>query len=180
MNIRKALIACVALSLLSGCATTKYQCPTPTGVACMSAKEVYNLTDAPGDEGMQAATGVMKGGKKQRQQVAASAPPPAAQAQGGVPLPMPGDVVPIREQSHVMRIWIAPYEDTDGNLVMATRVYTDMDARKWSVGEPATHQSNSFFPMQVDPSAPAPASNSAATPGAQATVTGMEKVTPRM
>ena len=178
MMQRKFLPLVVVLAMTAGCATTKYECPTPSGVACMSAKQVYNLTDAPGDEGMAAAQGAMKNGKKKKAAAPAPTNQAVAQAQPGIPMPMPGDVVPIREQSHVMRIWIAPYEDQDGNLVMATRVYTDMDVRKWAVGEPATHENHSFFPMQVDPSAPAPASNSAGTPSAQTTVTGMDRVTP--
>lgn len=166
--------ALVGLLSLAGCATTKYQCPTPSGVACMSAKDVYALTDAPGKEGMQAAEAAYADtSSHHRKKADPGTARISAPASAAVPLPKPGDVVPIREQSRVMRIWIAPYEDTQGNLVMATRIYTDMESRRWSVGEPAAEESHHFFPMQVDPSAPAPAP-AAVQPGAQTAVPGTD------
>ena len=170
--IRMAAVL-VGLLSLAGCATTKYQCPTPSGVACMSAKDVYALTDAPGKEGMQAAEAAYADKSRHHHARTKSEPASAAAPAAAIPLPKPGDVVPIREQSRVMRIWIAPYEDTQGNLVMATRIYTDMESRRWSVGEPATEASHHFFPMQVDPTAPAPAPP-AVQPGAQTAVPGTD------
>ena len=176
MSIRRISILVIALGALSGCATAKYQCPTPSGVACMSAKEVYNLTDAPGKEGMDAAANAYTDktpAKHGRHQTESPAPPASARTTASVPLPKAGDVVPIREQSQVMRVWIAPYEDTDGNLVMVTRIYTDMEDKRWSVGAPAQEESHNFYPMQIDPSAPAPAPP-AVQPGMQTAVPGTD------
>lgn len=165
-------------SIFAGCATTKYQCPTPNGVACMSATEVYKLTNPPGKAGIDAATGAMITGHK----TVHSQPPDRAGAEFAaqvgdrvVPLPKPGDVVPIREPSRVMRIWVGPWEDTNGNLVMATRIYTEIEAKRWSVGEPAARDSTITYPLQVDPVAPAASdTKSNVSPGASVVAPGTE------
>jgi len=181
MNRILLIAALAAAALASGCATTKYQCPTPSGVACMSASQIYKLTNAPGKAGMDAAAGAYSATSAHAAPTANVAPLPAARtAQASLPLPRAGDVVPIRQQSRVMRIWIAPFEDDDGNLLMATRIYTDMESKRWSVGEPTQDHPHAFFPMQVDPSAPAPTTttNSAEQPGMQTAVPGTDNATP--
>lgn len=182
ITFARLALALACIGALAGCATTKYQCPTPTGVACMGARDVYKLTNAPGKAGIQAATGVLS---KDGHLVS---PKPVAQGEGEtsspestqiIPLPKPGDVIPIREQAAVMRIWIAPWEDTDGNLVMATRIYTEIEPRRWSVGEPSnTTTAGNFFPMQVDSSQPAATSTSTVSPDASAVAPGTEPRTP--
>lgn len=156
MNKFVRLASVFSVAILSGCATTHYQCPTPTGVACMSATEVYHLTDAPGKAGTDAATGALTkdghghGGKVSAPQGAVA----TASSDRITPLPKPGDVIPIREPSRVMRIWIGPWQDTSGNLVMATRIYTEIEPKRWSIGEDAGHDEKTLFPMQVDVSKP--------------------------
>jgi len=173
-------IACA--SLLGGCATGKYQCPTPTGVACMSAPGIYDLTNAPGKAGIEAATGVVneKGHGAQHSHTSEDGSYGASTVGTVVtPLPKPGDVIPIREASRVMRIWISPWEDTNGNLVMATRIYTEIEPKRWSVGEAAPDSnSGNFFPMQVDESKPAAAPTSTVSPVASAVAPGTEPRTP--
>jgi len=179
IKLSQLVLVAACLSALSGCATTKYQCPSPTGVACMGARDVYTLTDAPGKNGMEAATGVLDShGKVVRPSSASHGQPETSTGNVVIPLPKPGDVIPIREQARVMRIWIAPWEDSDGNLVMATRIYTEIEPRKWSVGEPSrSSTSSNFFPMQVDSSQP-PATTSTVSPDASAVAPGTEPRTP--
>lgn len=42
---------------------------------------------------------------------------------------------PIREESRVMRIWVAPWIDQGDNLNWSGYVYTEITPRKWSFGE---------------------------------------------
>ena len=152
-------LAVIGLLGLGGCATTHFQCPTPTGVACMSAPQIYGLTNAPGKAGIEAAEGDMRDSHghlihpKEHDGVVSTTDltADAVNAQPVTPLPKPGDVIPIREPARVMRIWIAPWQDASGNLHMASRVYTEIAPRQWSVGIHADQamQPHSFFPLQV-------------------------------
>lgn len=167
------------LAMLAGCATTKYQCPMPSGVACESAPSVYQATDAPGKAGIDAVVGPSS--KKGIRAVPSTQAPVATTESGSVmPLPKPGDVIPIREQARVMRIWIAPWVDNAGNLNMASRVYSEIEAKRWAVGERAGGGQSNFYPLQVDPESPAsPAtSNSTVTPGAMTTASGTDGAMP--
>ena len=42
---------------------------------------------------------------------------------------------PLREASQVMRIWIAPWIDTNDNLNWSGYVYTEVTPKRWSYGE---------------------------------------------
>ena len=44
---------------------------------------------------------------------------------------LPNHPVPIRTPAQVMRIWIAPYVDTTGDLIAPGFVYTEVEARRW-------------------------------------------------
>ena len=44
---------------------------------------------------------------------------------------LPDNPVPIRTPSQVMRIWIAPYVDTVGDLIAPGFVYTEVEERRW-------------------------------------------------
>ena len=44
---------------------------------------------------------------------------------------LPSEPVPIRTPSQVMRIWVAPYVDTNGDLVAPGFVYTEIEPRRW-------------------------------------------------
>ena len=42
--------------------------------------------------------------------------------------------IPIRTQPEVMRIWVAPWEDQDGDLHADGFIYTEIERRKWNLG----------------------------------------------
>ena len=44
---------------------------------------------------------------------------------------LPSDPVPVRTPAQVMRIWVAPYVDTNGDLVAPGFVYTEIEPRRW-------------------------------------------------
>ena len=48
-----------------------------------------------------------------------------------------------------MRIWIAPWEDADGDLNVSGYVYTELEPRRWMIGKPAPTLRPVMTPLQV-------------------------------
>jgi conjugal transfer pilus assembly protein TraV len=48
----------------------------------------------------------------------------------------PEDPLALRTPAQVMRVWIAPWEDSHGDLHAATYLYTEITPRRWSLGLP--------------------------------------------
>jgi conjugal transfer pilus assembly protein TraV len=48
-----------------------------------------------------------------------------------------------------MRIWVAPWEDADGDLNVSGFVFTELEQRRWMIGKSAPDQSPSISPLQV-------------------------------
>ena len=55
----------------------------------------------------------------------------------GPVLPRPEGPVPLRVPAQVMRIWIAPWEDSRGDLHAPGYLYTEIEPRRWTLGAPA-------------------------------------------
>lgn len=66
------------------------------------------------------------------------------------PVPKIDDPTPIRTPSQVMRIWIAPWEDAEGDLMVSNYVYTELEPRRWMIGKSAPTLSPSLIPLQVE------------------------------
>jgi len=125
-----------ALVLLTGCATgkDKFGCSgMPDGVQCKSAEDVYRQTEgdlsaSPWDKA--------RSGKSKRSKYSRKKPTVVIKRSRTVVLPERHDPIPVRTPARVMRIWIAPWEDTEGNLHLASLVFTEIEKRRWVVGEP--------------------------------------------
>lgn len=131
MNARTTLctLACAPL-ILAGCATdvtglggsSSHRCPMPDGGACMSMSEVYAESTGSGHRigGPIVATG--------------SETPAAPVAPRTVVLaPGFGDgPFALRSPPRVMRIAIAPWRDSDDNLMELRRVYVQIDGGRWN------------------------------------------------
>jgi conjugal transfer pilus assembly protein TraV len=127
-------------TLLSGCAT-QYGCKgMPDDPKCLSTTEAYQVTDKalPDSPKMDAAIQPSVSGSKMSQ-------PPQQQ-----PVPKIDDPTPIRTPAQVMRIWIAPWEDSDGDLMVSNYVYTELEPRRWMIGKSAPTLSPSLIPLQVE------------------------------
>lgn len=122
-----SLLAIVVFGL-GGCAGTmsgitgdsKFACKAPDGVTCSSLSGVYanavaNNLPAMRKEG--------KGGEASGY----LATQPAGEIIGRAP--SAGDV--IRSQPKILRVWIAPWEDTDGDLHDQSYVYVVTDPGRW-------------------------------------------------
>ena len=138
-----ALSGCTSLGLGEG----EYSCKgIPDGVSCMSAKEVYQATNngnrlvAPlSEQNNGSANGVSSVfgdsyysnsmGVVEQTAITSSSSDPIVDSY--VVPNIPDTAVPIRTHAQVMRIWIAPWEDQNGDFVAASEIYTDIEPRKW-------------------------------------------------
>lgn len=155
MKTNLALIATLA-AMLAGCATPggrsnqKFACSAPIGVHCMSARDVYRATetsDAVGPDGLRvvpsdAGDSLMLEGGSLTLVDATSAPL-------FTPIATPPEAVPLRAQARVMRVWLAPWEDSAGDLHMAGHVFTEIEPRRWTVGERTPAEMVAIEPFQL-------------------------------
>lgn len=120
----------IAASGCSSLSVPPHACPlSETNARCASVEEAYaaaqrDTRDAP----------------SHRQSVfdtaGASRPAPAAPffSENATPAPQPGQVgVPVFQQPRVMRVWVAPYVDADGNLRSGEYTYFSTPGQ-WNYG----------------------------------------------
>ena len=145
-----------SMIVLSGCTSTlnvgspDYGCPgMPGGVQCMSAREVYAVTN----DGQ--VPRPMQTGKATGTHADAAAPVTEA---AGVEDPvidnyvaprLPDQPIPIRTPAQVMRIWVAPWEDTHGDLITTGYVYTEIEPRRWVIGDGTPSSEPVLRPLQT-------------------------------
>lgn len=144
--LTKALVLVGVATAMQGCSMVQmgsdhYSCSgIPDTVTCMSAREVYRMTDngkVPRDVDKQTAEkngwiipGDKKGGKPSSDD---DKPKTVVKTMVDhyVAPSVPDKPVPIRTPAKVMRIWIAPWVDTNQNLNVSSYVYTEVERRRW-------------------------------------------------
>lgn len=98
--------------VLTGCATLneEFDCPAPKGGSCKRMDQVYDMVNGEGGVGHES----------------------LAVVPNHNPLVIEGrHEEPLRYGEGVMRLWIAPYEDTDGNYHQANQVYSVVQEGQW-------------------------------------------------
>lgn len=149
ITFKKLLVVGGLLTSLSGCSSlnigsSEYACPgMPNGVQCMSARDVYTATNdgkvprpinpdeaEAKEEGNFDDPKLRKGtkGSKRGGDVLNTYVAPR----------IPNEPVPIRTPAQVMRIWVAPWEDTNGDLIVTGYIYTEIEPRRWVIGDSAS------------------------------------------
>jgi conjugal transfer pilus assembly protein TraV len=164
-----AVLSAIA-ALSAGCASSmsslggegSYACKAPVGTQCTSVSGVYaNSTHGP---------------------VPASVLPKPATAPPSAPSASPGasgsataaalstPATPIRSQPRVLRLWIAPWEDADGDLHEASVVHVLVDTGRWLIERvvPANRSRVDAVRPPVPSSAPASSGPSASEPTSRA------------
>ena len=167
-----ALALCGCASSLSGFAgAPRYACQAPVGAQCVSVSGVYaNAVQVPVEISSTARSSDAPPG-------AAAVIAPAAPAETILPAANASTAAaPLRSNVRVLRLWIAPWEDSDGDLHEASVVHVVVDAGRWLIERVRSLQ-HSRLDLVRPPVAPPGSSNSAleAKPsvGAQA-VTNLE------
>ncbi len=154
MRWAKFSLALSGIAVLAGCASTmsglngtdKYACKAPDGVLCTSVAGVY-------------ANSVQNNLPSQR----LDRPPAATVPQSAPPArtaltPLPAvDGAALRSTPRILRVWIAPWEDSDGDLHEQSFLYVVVDAGRWLIEHQRSRISNEFAPIappKPTPSAP--------------------------
>jgi conjugal transfer pilus assembly protein TraV len=134
-----AALAAAALSL-SGCAdmlnigSAEYSCPgLPTGVRCLSARDVYAETNSRDHvDGRGGAEPKKSTTEAPATDLAATSVTASAPASPAIPTVK---TVPIRTAAKVMRIWVAPWEDEVGFFHGSEYVFAEIEGRKWALSD---------------------------------------------
>lgn len=121
-----------------------FSCPGGIdGVRCMSARQVYQATES--SDYVKVAGENDK--RNERRAVVQLHSNQAKSSQMAVPsIEQP---VPIRTQAKVMRIWMAPWEDDDGDLHADGYLYTEIESRRWNLGERFRSPGTALSPLSV-------------------------------
>ena len=168
MNTRSWALAATVLPLVVGCsasgldAKSSFGCKAPDGVTCMSVTGVYATSRANALPGQQPAAADR--GSDSR---SASAPSQAtareyAAAPSVARASAPSTGAPLRSAPRVLRIWVAPYEDSDGDLRDQSHIYVTVDPGAWQIEHARRTIRDRFAPIRavapaVVPPAPADA-----------------------
>ncbi|MBQ0946403.1 TraV family lipoprotein [Ideonella sp. 4Y16] len=148
LTLMGALLAgCTNLSGLGG--TSDFQCKAPEGIPCQSVSGVHFNERAGTLPAQRAAAG---------RSADLGAPGRARTLAGGMPEGIrdaltAGDTSPapmlgaIRSEPTVIRIWIAPWEDSDGDLNDESRVYLQIDAGRWLIEHNRERIRREFAPL---------------------------------
>jgi|JI10StandDraft_1071094.scaffolds.fasta_scaffold169168_2 conjugal transfer pilus assembly protein TraV len=170
--------------LLTGCANVlntanhdEFACPgMPAGVMCKSPLQVYRATHdashgATPDRDLETAALAKRSGAQTSQEtfddgsgLVSLQPEKAARDKpSALPLPLhlpiaqsasPNLPLPVLEPAKVMRIWIAPWEDSKKDLHWPSYLFTEIQPRKWSFGKAEFTGSRPVIPhLMVTPSA---------------------------
>jgi conjugal transfer pilus assembly protein TraV len=141
------VVITLAALMLGGCASiagvggsSKLSCPMPDGTSCKSISETYSDPVKPSKSAMNTA-------EKNADAVmpALVAPPILARSA----TPVSGSMQPLRSAPRVLRLWIAPFEDLDGDLFEEMRVYLHLDAGAWNIEHRKELATRRFAPLRA-------------------------------
>lgn len=120
LAIASLLGGCMNMSGISG-SSDSFGCKAPEGVTCTSVSGVY-------------ANAVRNNlpGQKMAQEAAAPAVP-APDTTRAAPRVTLSSGEAIRSQPRVMRIWVAPWEDADGDLHDQSFIFVTVDSGRWLI-----------------------------------------------
>ena len=153
----KRPITLVVFAFLAGLAScsTQYGCKgLPEDPACMSAVEAYQITDKANsrvrpNDALAPVMGKPGSSTSSAQGSASTLAGTDNRRTNSAPVPKIDDPTPIRTPSKVMRIWVAPWEDSDGDLNVSGYLFTELEPRRWMVGKAAPSVATSLKPLQV-------------------------------
>lgn len=149
-SIGAAVISTTACTHIGPGASNFQECPTATnGVACMSARQVYQATD----DRDQLSSDDMPS-KKRRKKSRKRSADAYSQAQyrpyrHAPTLPAVNGPIPVRTPSEVMRIRLNYWQSTDGNLHVPGYIYTEIEERRWQMGLKAPGRAPQLHPLQT-------------------------------
>jgi conjugal transfer pilus assembly protein TraV len=113
------------------------------GVRCLSARQVYQATES--SDYVKTKDDSKEDKNDSKGQPINNENPRNSQ----VAVPRIDQPVPIRTQAKVMRIWMAPWEDDDGDLHADGFMYTEIESRRWNLGDRFKSPGSAISPLSV-------------------------------
>lgn len=151
------------LASMSGCASlsgfdgrSSFACQAPDGVLCESMSGIYANASANNLPGQQ----VSRAKPRELSQAKVVGAAPVSSASGVMTTPIYSGT-PIRSAPRVLRVWFAPWEDSDGDLHDQSYVYLPVDAGRWLIEHNRRRIQDQYQPVR-------PPSNWSAKPGTPA------------
>jgi len=152
--------ACMNMSGLGG--DSKYACKAPDGVACDSVSGTYANAlhnNLPSQQARRSARHQKEGAEESSSPtVERPISSTTANASGMAATPSP-----LRTQARILRLWIKPWEDADGDLYDQGYVYVQVDNGQWQIDHVQRQIRDLYAPLKPPPKA---ATEAAAEPGA--------------
>lgn len=107
---------------------------------CLSARQVYQATEA---------SSYVKTTSELADDQVPVTPQENFESIGRVNVAVPSieQPLPIRTQAKVMRIWVAPWEDEEGDLHADGYLYTEIEKRRWNLGARFKAPGQTFAPL---------------------------------
>ena len=152
--------ACMNMSGLGG--ESKYACKAPDGVACDSVSGTYANAlhnNLPSQQAQRSA-------RRQKETSEENASPTVGRPVSLATAKLSGMAVtptPLRTQARILRLWIKPWEDADGDLYDQGYVYVQVDNGQWQIDHVQRQIRDVYAPLKLPPK---PATEAAAEPGA--------------
>ncbi len=157
-----AVVALSGCSSMSGFdAKSEFACKAPDGILCESMSGIYANAQAKNLPG-------------QRVNARGEAPVELSQAKAGsnvMTKPIYSGT-PIRSAPRLLRVWFAPWEDTDGDLHDQSYVYLPVDSGRWLVEHNRRRIQDNYRPVR------APSNLAAQTAQPQAAGAGQQRQSP--
>jgi conjugal transfer pilus assembly protein TraV len=134
-----------------GIGEPEFSCPAANtdGFKCMNVRELYKATDGPGSKVVVPPKKLQEGSRQEKETGGEGAEKVSAGREPAMePTPWLDKPLPVRSQARVMRVWVAPYEDEEGDLNAPGLVYTEIEPRRWNVGEGLVRKPTTLNPVQ--------------------------------
>jgi conjugal transfer pilus assembly protein TraV len=160
--LARIALALSCIAALAGCASTlsglsgsdKYACKAPQGVLCTSVAGVY-------------ANSVENNLPSQRIEQRAGEPGSKTTSPARtVPTLKPAsDGAALRSSSRILRLWVAPWEDSDGDLHEQSLLYVVVDSGRWLIEHKRSAIRDEFMPIAAPRTTPPIASEQGTSSG---------------
>ena len=155
-----SLAACMNMSGLGG--DSKYACKAPDGVACDSVSGTYANAlhnNLPSQQAQRTA-------RRQKETSEENTPSTLGHPISLATANLSGMSVtpkPLRTQARILRLWIKPWEDADGDLYDQGYVYVQVDNGQWQIDHVQRQIRDLYAPLKPPPK---PATEATAESGA--------------
>lgn len=143
-----SLTGCTSISGLSG--ESGYACKAPEGVACDSVSGTYANAVADRLPGRHTSRHTSAGMAMPSQAAVVSAPkltPIPTQRAAEQPLAANS----LRSTPRVLRLWVKPWEDADGDLIDQSYIYVQIDNGQWLIEHAQRQIREAYAPVKPPP-----------------------------